>query len=453
MRSWVTLGSDRAGRGRVIRLAAVAVIGGLVLGVGGVAALPPSAAPAVPVLAPTPTPTSTGSGPKYYVVGPPQGGQREYLYQIAVRTLGDGNRFREIFELNQGRKQADGGQLTDAMMLEPGWVLELPPDAAGPGVQVGPLPLPTVAEPAGDADSGGKSSGGANPYVLAAVGLAVMVLLLAVLLYVLRGGRRPRTGPPLIEAAPNSPAPEPQPESESESESETQPLPVSVSVSAAVSGAVSGAGRVQPGVAPATGSTAGSATTPPHDDRPELPPPGRVTVDLRSMVDDHRERMNVRLLGAASDVPGTPYAWCGPDEPFPAARMPAVLGRRDGWRFVLDLAATPDVFTITGTVPAVRRQAALLARQLHAAGLTVTIVGDAVGPDLPSGCRRVAAFPVSDSDIGALGERGVIISGGLRGAELTAARGLAARTRRQVVPVLVGEVLRARWSVLVTDPA
>ncbi|MFE0588388.1 hypothetical protein [Micromonospora echinospora] len=93
------------------------------------------------LLAPAPAagaaPAETG---RYYVVGPPVDGQREYLYAIALRTLGNGNRFREIVTLNEGRTQPDGDTFTDGLELRPGWILVLPRDAKGPGVRVGPLP-------------------------------------------------------------------------------------------------------------------------------------------------------------------------------------------------------------------------------------------------------------------------------------------------------------------------
>ncbi|GIJ25008.1 hypothetical protein Vqi01_01700 [Micromonospora qiuiae] len=101
-------------------------------------------APLVPVTpAAAAVPEETG---KYYVVGPPVDGQREYLYNIALLTLGNGNRFREIIDLNRGRSQPGGATFTDGVELAPGWMLVLPPDADGPGVRTGALPaigLPT----------------------------------------------------------------------------------------------------------------------------------------------------------------------------------------------------------------------------------------------------------------------------------------------------------------------
>ena len=62
------------------------------------------------------------------------------LYAIALRTLGNGSRFQEIFDLNKGRAQPSGGRLEDPQSIHAGWVLQLPPDASGPGVHIGGLP-------------------------------------------------------------------------------------------------------------------------------------------------------------------------------------------------------------------------------------------------------------------------------------------------------------------------
>ena len=54
---------------------------------------------------------------------------RDSLWRIADRHLGDPFRWREIFELNQGRSFDDGGVLRDADLIRPGWQLLLPADA------------------------------------------------------------------------------------------------------------------------------------------------------------------------------------------------------------------------------------------------------------------------------------------------------------------------------------
>ncbi|WP_030509478.1 LysM peptidoglycan-binding domain-containing protein [Microbispora rosea] len=54
------------------------------------------------------------------------------LSKIAERHLGDGKRYGEIFKLNKGRSQPDGGQLTEPGQLEVGWHLRLPRQAPSP---------------------------------------------------------------------------------------------------------------------------------------------------------------------------------------------------------------------------------------------------------------------------------------------------------------------------------
>jgi hypothetical protein len=73
---------------------------------------------------------------KIYVVRPPEGRYHESLWEIAQNHLGDGRRYREIFELNAGRPQPDGSKLTIASLIRPGWILRMPRDAHGPGIRV-----------------------------------------------------------------------------------------------------------------------------------------------------------------------------------------------------------------------------------------------------------------------------------------------------------------------------
>ncbi|WP_428964152.1 hypothetical protein [Micromonospora fluostatini] len=120
---WKAMVVMRRALAPVLLLVGVVLVGAVVLAT----ATPVRAAPAA----------ETG---RYYVVGPPVDGQREYLYAIALRTLGNGNRFREIVQLNEGRAQPDGETFTDGLTLRPGWLLVLPRDARGQGVRIGPLP-------------------------------------------------------------------------------------------------------------------------------------------------------------------------------------------------------------------------------------------------------------------------------------------------------------------------
>ena len=72
---------------------------------------------------------------KLYVVTPPHGRYHESLWEIAQQHLGDGRRYKEIFELNKDRVQPDGSKLTIASLIRPGWVLRMPGDAFGSGIQ------------------------------------------------------------------------------------------------------------------------------------------------------------------------------------------------------------------------------------------------------------------------------------------------------------------------------
>ncbi len=72
---------------------------------------------------------------KIYIVQPPEGRHHDSLWEIAQRHLGDGHRYREIFEMNTGRIQPDGATLTIASLIRPGWILDMPPDADGPGIR------------------------------------------------------------------------------------------------------------------------------------------------------------------------------------------------------------------------------------------------------------------------------------------------------------------------------
>ena len=62
---------------------------------------------------------------------PPQGRHHDTLWDIAERHLGDGLRWKEIYELNRHRPQPDGHRLEVARLIHPGWRLLLPADAIG----------------------------------------------------------------------------------------------------------------------------------------------------------------------------------------------------------------------------------------------------------------------------------------------------------------------------------
>lgn len=181
---------------RSIVVALVLVLAGpLVVG----AAVPPAVARTGPRSPAQQLRAEPGDPVKWYRVRPSFDGQEEYLFEISERFLGDGDRLDEIFRLNQGRLQPDGERLTVPDVIESGWVLQLPDDAEGPGVQFSPLPV-VASAPAGAGPSAagvnaavvGDSGGGSALPVLLGAGVVVIVggLVLAML-----QARRRRAGP------------------------------------------------------------------------------------------------------------------------------------------------------------------------------------------------------------------------------------------------------------------
>lgn len=72
----------------------------------------------------------------YYDVKPPENRNYDTLWDIAERYLGDGLRYQEIYELNKDVPQPDGRVLKNADLIHPGWVMQMPSDAKGPGLKV-----------------------------------------------------------------------------------------------------------------------------------------------------------------------------------------------------------------------------------------------------------------------------------------------------------------------------
>ncbi|MDT0394585.1 MULTISPECIES: BTAD domain-containing putative transcriptional regulator [Streptomyces] len=68
---------------------------------------------------------------KFYRIQPPEGRHHDSLWEIAERHLGDGRRYKEIFDLNKDRAQPDGSRLSEASLIRPGWIMEMPGDARG----------------------------------------------------------------------------------------------------------------------------------------------------------------------------------------------------------------------------------------------------------------------------------------------------------------------------------
>lgn len=96
-----------------------------------------------PATPPAPVPAPVDSAPSWTVQ------RTDTLWHIAETTLGDGERWPEIFALNVGRPQPDGQSLQEAWTIQPGWNLTLPGDAHLPAAPA-PSPAGTGSGPAAD---------------------------------------------------------------------------------------------------------------------------------------------------------------------------------------------------------------------------------------------------------------------------------------------------------------
>ncbi|MEU7584272.1 BTAD domain-containing putative transcriptional regulator [Streptomyces sp. NPDC041068] len=83
---------------------------------------------------------------KYYRIQPPEGRHHDSLWEIAERHLGDGRRYKEIYQLNKDREQPDGSRLSEASLIRPGWIMEMPADAHGGELVEMPDEAPKVSE-------------------------------------------------------------------------------------------------------------------------------------------------------------------------------------------------------------------------------------------------------------------------------------------------------------------
>jgi hypothetical protein len=96
---------------------------------------------------------------KIYVVRPPVGRYHQSLWEIAQDHLGDGRRYPEIFAMNRDRIQPDGSKLTIASLIRPGWVLHMPRDAHGAGIEIVSRGADGQAAEAGHRAAGQETAG------------------------------------------------------------------------------------------------------------------------------------------------------------------------------------------------------------------------------------------------------------------------------------------------------
>ncbi|MCF3125380.1 hypothetical protein IPZ68_37655 [Streptomyces arenae] len=90
--------------------------------------------------------TAKDGDTKYYRIQPPEGRHHDSLWEIAERHLGDGRRYKEIYQLNKDREQPDGSRLSEASLIRPGWIMEMPADAHGGELVEMPDEAPKVSQ-------------------------------------------------------------------------------------------------------------------------------------------------------------------------------------------------------------------------------------------------------------------------------------------------------------------
>jgi hypothetical protein len=484
---------------QVVKVILVAAALGAIVALG-------AAAPGVRAVALAPSALAEQS--KYYIVGEGQNGERETPFSIAAATLGNGNRYPELFTLNQDRIQPDGQRLTDPLVIKPGWVLELPADAKGAGVRIGPVPVYAPATAASDsavttsaATDADAALGGAIRKILSPTIGVLMVGLVVVLLILLRRGHRPavpaptRAAPvdPVAPALLTAPAPATAPVSVAAA------IPVKTPVSTAASVPVAEAAPIPAapvsvgthgGVVPLSAGLSGLRMGParfhtasasrargPVDDLwtqeaepPDRPasarPPERLLSDVhngsarRSPIGDTEVRhggdvLAVSLIGRRQRVGPPTHTWMRRREHIgpPAGVIPVAVGAGAQGTLVVDLACAPDVVTIVGPDEAPHRHARRLAEQLVAAGTQVSATVGTFDEPLPVGCQLLS--DLDDPRLADAARPQVVFcpAGPARGrasdsrSPSRSIRRLISRRSTLVVIVLVGSPRRSRWCI------
>ncbi len=336
------------------------------------------------------------TGRRVLVIEPPRGRHHVTLWELAATHLGDGRRYQEVFALNEGRRQPDGGTLVRAQLIRPGWQLLMPDDAVdvpvvpgvvahapeaapvappaaavppapqlpvdpsvapapaaptdgGSGTGAGPAPVPTAAAPAsGDrSDEGGIS-------LLTAAELAVLAAGLLLVLARLRTVQQRRRRDGEVPPAP----PEQLLAAEVALRMGEGPETVKV-LDAALRGLA--ANRALPDVVAAVVDRDSVRLVLAGPTRPVLPPFAAADPEGATWV--------ARRSALTGDVPGG-------RPPYPA--LVSVGAQQRGGQLLLDLEALP-VLVLSGarrrTTPVLRALAVELITSELAGGVDLTLVG------------------------------------------------------------------------------
>lgn len=404
----------------------------------------------------------------YYDVAPPKGRNHDSLWDIAERYLGDGRRYKEIFQLNAGREQPDGGRLEQARLIRPGWVLLMPADASGPGLRVVEPPAVggaaggggdtagTPATPVGDGSSmeraaQGGSDAGLTPWRGAVGGSLLAAGLLASL-------RRARGARPVVPDETDA-------EASLRLAADEQGARFLDGALRGLAGRCAAEGRDLPEIyAAALGAEQLMLSLAPA--RTDAPAPWQASADGRTW-SVSREAVE------AADVPAGVLA------PYPGL---ACFGTQDGWRVLLDLESAPGLVSVGGDPVTARAVAASVAVELatnhwsDAVRVTLVGFGDELDGLAPGRLRHVDRLEDVLDDVAtrlATQGRAHVADGVLRGrarrpdralwspdflvlsappdaGQLDRLREIVGDDRRSVGVVTVGDLPGARWRFVVT---
>ena len=133
-----------------------------VLPVAAVSVQPPPPSPAVGTEASVKEPATqaVSSAAGAIIVNP-----RDSLWRLAEHHLGDGMRWRELWELNRDRTFPDGRVFRNPDIIQPGWSLNCPPDAVGVVIMAPAEVAVTVAGASAEAPPAGPAASPSIPDV------------------------------------------------------------------------------------------------------------------------------------------------------------------------------------------------------------------------------------------------------------------------------------------------
>ncbi|RSM63852.1 hypothetical protein DMH04_52520 [Kibdelosporangium aridum] len=294
--------------------------------------------------------------PYYVVPGRPGQPSDKNLFEVAGTTLGDPNRWPEIFELNVGRAQPDGSTLGNPGELRSGWTLVLPKDARSGEIRIGPPPTAPPPQPpvTTSAAAPQETVFGLTPALALAIGGGVLLPAIGIVTVLLvRGRRRKPVRKPVVVERNNQ-------------------IPVVLD-------------RALRHIA-ATGSSLPSMYA-------AVVGPDRLSLRLTPPLAQAPHPWRVKEDGAVWEAPIWQLDTTTPDGPAPFPLL-ANVGTIGGEHTSVNLGRAPGIVAITGQPEDVETATMAMLTQIAtnpgAAGIAITVVGPPPRVQLPPGRVHIA---------------------------------------------------------------